>query len=66
MAYKKLRIEPNYFRVVDAYNKVVGDERTPQKWQSFLNECGLQHISFSRLKIVNIKKFTITKLKYDL
>jgi hypothetical protein len=54
---------PSYARIAEVFLhelKLYG----PSVWQKFLDECGLEHISMSRLEIVNVEKYILAKIKY--
>jgi len=59
-------IHPNFYAVHDAwiqeYKGLSGFN--PENWQKFLKECGLEHISMSRLKVSNKKMYMLAKIKY--
>jgi hypothetical protein len=37
---------------------------SPEKWHTFLEECGIEHLSMSRLKVVDNQKYFLAKIKY--
>ena len=41
-------------------------EPTPKIWQKFLKDCGLSHISMSRLEVEDIEKYMLAKIKYGI
>jgi len=58
-------IQVNFHAIVDSYNSTLSlYAATPELWHKFLKECGMRHISMSRLKVFNKKKYFLAKIKY--
>lgn len=68
MDSKKL-IEPRVYDMYSGYSlysKEHNQPESPKLWHKFLESCGLVHTSFSRIKIVNKKKWLLAKIKYGI
>jgi hypothetical protein len=39
---------------------------SPEKWHTFLEECGIVHANMSKVKIVDYKKFFLAKINYGI
>lgn len=65
MEFKKTK-PPNLYKVIEVYNNSFYSIDNPDSklWFNFLNKCGLQHVSMSRLKIVDHQKFFLARIKY--
>ena len=58
---------PTIYSLLTPYNEYCVEnnhEQSPKVWHEFLNFCGLEHISMSRIKITNKQKWMLAKIKY--
>lgn len=52
-------------RVTDVfYSQYLNKGNPYEKWQEFIDECGIKHVSMDRLIITDLKKWFIAKIKY--
>ena len=45
---------------------VINSNYSPEHWCTFLNECGVQHVSMDRLIVVDKQKYFLSKIKYGI
>jgi hypothetical protein len=60
---------PTLYELSDVFHdkvikKSYGGHYTPEKWHNFLEECGISHVSMSRVKVVDNQKYFLAKIKY--
>ena len=61
------KIDLNFFKISELHLEICnknGDTPTPELWHKFLKECGMRHISLSRIEVYNKKKYFLAKIKY--
>ena len=46
------------------YSKEHNQPESPKLWRKFLESCGLENTSLTRIEIVNKKKWFLAKIKY--
>jgi hypothetical protein len=45
---------------------VVNSNYSPEKWHTFLEECGIKHLSMDRVIVVDKQKYFLAKIKYGI
>lgn len=69
MDSNKKHIHPDFYTIHHAWNKEcneLGIFMSGTNWQEFIKKCGLQHISMSRLEVVDEQKWMLAKIKYGI
>lgn len=48
------------------YLEELNQSGSPKLWHKFIESCGLEHTSLTRIEIVNKKKWLLAKIKYGI
>lgn len=70
MGFEKLpSIAPQIHYLYSSYSLYLEEHKEsecPKLWRKFLESCGLEHTSLTRIEIVNKKKWFLAKIKYGI